>query len=317
MSMRIVDLHCDTMIECWRDPARKLRDNQGHLSLMKMQKGEALCQFFAAYISRNELKTMEPNAIFQGIYGEYVEEMAENKDLILPAYTYQDIMDNAAAGKMSGILAIEDGIALEGKMENLIDAYEKGVRLITLLWNFENELGFPCKDDPEEHMKGLKPFGLEVVEKMNELGMIIDTSHMSEGGFWDIVKHSKTPFVASHSSARAICNHRRNLTDEQLKAIGEKGGVAGVNFEETFLNSEGRPLMYDDVVKHCVHMADKAGVEALALGSDFDGIEATGEMGDYSNYPVLIDRLNKHFTMDQIDMITHKNALRVIKDVLK
>ena len=152
---------------------------------------------------------------------------------------------------------------------------------------------------------------------MNELGMIIDTSHMSEGGFWDIVKHSKTPFVASHSSARAICNHRRNLTDEQLKAIGEKGGVAGVNFEETFLNSEGRPLMYDDVVKHCVHMADKAGVEALSLGSDFDGIEATCEMGDYSNYPVLIDRLNKHFTMDQIDMITHKNALRVIKDVLK
>ena len=314
--MEIVDLHCDTMLNCWRDPAWKLRENQGHLSLSKMKQGGGLCQFFAVWISRREMETISPYDLFCQVADRYDEEMAANSDLILPAYTRADILRNKEEGKLSGVLAIEDGVCLEGRLERVQEFYDRGVRLITLLWNYENEIGFPCRDDQEEHMRGLKPFGFDVVEEMNRLGMLIDMSHSSEGVFYDVARVSKQPFLASHSCAKALCGHRRNLTDDQLKVLGEKGGVVGLNFEETFLNDDGSAFTFDRAVEHCVHIADKAGIEALALGSDFDGIEHTGEMVDYSNYPLLIDRLNKVFTMDQIDMIAHENALRLIGDVM-
>lgn len=316
MGMEIVDMHCDTMLLCWRDKSWRLRDNQGHLSLNGMKRGGGLCQFFAVWISRRELETMNAYDLFCQVADRYDEEMAANSDLILPAYCRDDILRNKEQGKLSGILAIEDGVCLEGRIERVQEFYDRGVRLITLLWNYENEIGFPCRDDREEHLKGLKPFGFEVVEEMNRLGMLIDLSHSSEGVFYDVAKTSKKPFVASHSCAKALCGHRRNLDDAQLKLLGEKGGVVGLNFEESFLNDDGSAFTFDRAVEHCVHIANKAGMDALALGSDFDGIENTGEMVDYSNYPLLIDRLSKVFTMDQIDKITHENALRVIGDVI-
>ncbi|MCI8610211.1 MAG: membrane dipeptidase [Firmicutes bacterium] len=315
-NMQIVDLHCDTVMLLWRDKNRKLRSNDGHLSLEKMIKGHGMCQFFAAYISRKEMEYMSPYDMFCQMADCYDAEMAANSDLILPAYTKEDILRNKAEGKLSGVLAIEDGVCLEGRIERVQEFYDRGVRLITLLWNFENEIGFPCRDDAQEHSRGLKPFGFQVVEEMNRLGMLVDLSHSSEGVFHDVARVSKAPFLASHSCARALAGHRRNLTDKQLAILGEKGGIVGLNFEETFLNHDGSAFTFDRAVEHCVHIVDKAGIEALALGSDFDGIDNTGEMVDYGNYPMLIDRLNKVFTMDQIDKITHENALRIIGDVM-
>jgi membrane dipeptidase len=242
--------------------------------------------------------------------------MEENKEVIRPVYSVSDIEKNRQEGMLSAFLTVEDGVFLDGKMERLEEAYEKGVRLLTLMWNFENSLGFPCKDDAQEHQKGLKPFGIQVVERMNQLGMIVDVSHMSEGGFYDVAKYSKKPFVASHSCARALCNHRRNLTDDQLKTLGNAGGVVGVNFERSFLKEGSNRATFDQIISHLLYMKDKAGIEALGFGSDFDGIEDNGELVNYSGFTPLLEQMEKHFTDDEIDLICNGNVLRLMKDVI-
>jgi membrane dipeptidase len=268
------------------------------------------------YLSRQEMKTMDSYDILKGIYGYYLKVMEENKEFIRPVYSVEDVMENKSKGLLSSLLTIEDGVFIDGKMERVQEAYDMGVRLITLMWNFENSVGFPCRDDAEEHAKGLKPFGIEVVEKMNELGMLIDVSHMSEGGFYDVAKYSKKPFVASHSCARALCNHRRNLTDHQLKTLGEAGGIVGVNFECSFLKEGSSHATIDQVIDHLVYMKDKAGIDAIGFGSDFDGIDDNGEMVNYSGFGKILERMENHFTYDEIDKICSGNALRVMKEVL-
>ena len=268
------------------------------------------------YLSRQEMKTMDPYDILKGIYGYYTKTMEQYRDFIRPVTTVEDVMKNREQGLLSAFLTVEDGVFIDGKIERVQEAYDMGVRLITLMWNFENSVGFPCSDDPEAHLKGLKPFGIEVVEKMNELGMIIDVSHMSEGGFYDVAKHSKKPFVASHSCARALCNHRRNLTDDQLRTIGNAGGIAGVNFECSFLKEGSNRATYDQIIEHLLYMKDKAGIDSVGFGSDFDGIDDNGELVNYSGFTTLLERMEGKVTYDEIDKICRENALRVIQDVI-
>ncbi len=314
--MRIIDMHCDTLIEGWRKPERSFYDGDTSINLKLLKENGSLLQFFAMYLSRNEMKTMDPYDILKGIYGYYQTQMEKYSDIIRPVYSAQEVLENEERGLLSSLLTVEDGVFIDGKIERVQEVYDMGVRLITLMWNFENSVGFPCSDDPEAHLKGLKPFGIEVVEKMNELGMIIDVSHMSEGGFYDVAKHSKKPFVASHSCARALCNHRRNLTDDQLKTLGNAGGIAGVNFECSFLKEGSNCATYDQIIEHLLYMKDKAGIDAVGFGSDFDGIEDNGELVNYSGFKTLLERMEGKFTYDEIDKICRGNALRVIKDVI-
>jgi membrane dipeptidase len=314
--MRIVDMHCDTLIEGWRKPERSFFDGDTSINIKLLKENGSLLQFFAMYLSRQEMKTMDSYDILKGIYGYYLKVMEENKEFIRPVYSVEDVMENKSKGLLSSLLTIEDGVFIDGKMERVQEAYDMGVRLITLMWNFENSVGFPCRDDKAEHAKGLKPFGIEVVEEMNELGMLIDVSHMSEGGFYDVAKYSKKPFVASHSCARALCNHRRNLTDHQLKTLGEAGGIVGVNFECSFLKEGSNHATIEQVIDHLVYMKDKAGIDAVGFGSDFDGIDDNGEMVNYSGFGKILERMENHFTYDEIDKICSGNALRVMKEVL-
>ncbi|MEE0741886.1 MAG: dipeptidase [Emergencia sp.] len=314
--MRIIDMHCDTLIEGWRHPERSFYDGETSINLKLLKENGSLAQFFAMYLSRQEMETMDAYDILKGIYGYYRQMMSAHKELIGPAYSAADILENERQGRLSAFLTVEDGVFLDGKMERLEEVYNMGVRLITLMWNFENSVGFPCSDDPEAHRKGLKPFGIEVVEKMNALGMIIDVSHMSEGGFYDVAKYSKKPFVASHSCARSLCNHRRNLTDDQLKTLGNAGGFVGVNFECSFLKEGSDRATFDQIAEHLVYMKNKAGIEAIGFGSDFDGIDDNGELVDYSGFSKLLSVLEKKFTYDELDKICHDNALRVIGDVI-
>ena len=256
--MRIIDMHCDTLIEGWRKPERSFYDGDTSINLKLLKENGSLLQFFAMYLSRNEMKTMDSYDILKGIYGYYQTQMEKYSDIIKPVYSAQDVLENEKKGLLSSLLTVEDGVFIDGKIERVQEVYDMGVRLITLMWNFENSVGFPCSDDPEAHLKGLKPFGIEVVEKMNELGIIIDVSHMSEGGFYDVARYSKKPFVASHSCARALCNHRRNLTDDQLKTLGNAGGIAGVNFECSFLKEGSNCATYDQIIEHLLYMKDKA-----------------------------------------------------------
>ena len=314
--MRIIDMHCDTLIEGWRKPERSFYDGDTSINLKLLKENGSLLQFFAMYLSRNEMKTMDPYDILKGIYGYYQTQMEKYSDIIKPVYSAQDVLENEKKGLLSSLLTVEDGVFIDGKIERVQEVYDMGVRLITLMWNFENSVGFPCSDEPEAHLKGLKPFGIEVVEKMNELGIIIDVSHMSEGGFYDVARYSKKPFVASHSCARALCNHRRNLTDDQLKTLGNAGGIAGVNFECSFLKEGSNCATYDQIIEHLLYMKDKAGIDAVGFGSDFDGIEDNGELVNYSGFKTLLERMEGKFTYDEIDKICRGNALRVIKDVI-
>lgn len=159
-------------------------------------------------------------------------ELGKCKDEIAIAYSFDELIANRDNGKMSAVLTVEEGGILNGKMEYLDELYHQGIRLITLTWNYENCIGFPNSREPELMNRGLKPFGMEVVRHMNELGMIIDVSHLSDGGFWDVAAHSTKPFLASHSNARTLCKHPRNLTDEMIKALAEKGGVRIYNMKE-------------------------------------------------------------------------------------
>ena len=122
--------------------------------------------------------------------------------------------------------------------------------------------------------------------------------------------------MATHSCARALCNHKRNLTDDQLKTLANKGGVAGINFECSFLKEGSSHATYDQIIQHLLHMKNVAGIETIGFGSDFDGIDDNGELVNFGGFSTLLQKMEKHFTYDEMDKITHLNALRVMKDVL-
>jgi membrane dipeptidase len=166
--------------------------------------------------------------------------------------------------------------------------------------------------------RGLKDFGIELVHAMNDLGMVIDVSHLSDGGFYDVVKYSKDPFIASHSNARAVCDHKRNLTDEMIKILSEKGGITGINFERSFLNTNGKSTV-EDMIRHIKHIYNIGGIDVISLGTDFDGINSKGnEIDNIGDIHKLSFELSKiGFNEDSIEKIFYKNAMRVIKDVMK
>ena len=319
--MRVIDFHCDTMGERIARSEGKvgLRSNDCHISLEKMLKGEGLAQFFAIWIPLHDTAeklgvTMQPYEYFNFVYGKYLEEMEKNKDIVAPAFCLDDIKANREKGLLSSILSIEDSVPLEGKIERVDEFYNKGVRLMSLTWNYENSVAYPTSEDPEIMKKGLKPFGFEAIARMNELGMIIDVSHLNDAGIFDVLKHSKKPIVASHSNARGLCNHRRNLTDEMLKLLGENGGLTGLNYCAPFMSEEAAKnnmTTCDDIVRHALYIKNKAGIDALAFGSDFDGIGNDLDFGDYAGMPKVIAALEKHFTADEIEKICWKNAQRI------
>ena len=307
--MKMFDLHCDTITGLGRSSA-SLRENDMHIDLMKLQKADTLAQCFAIFVHQKwcEKSGISPYEYYRSMRDVFYREMKANADMIAPAYCSADILENDRKGLMSGILTIEAGEPLEGKTERVEEFRKDGVRMITLTWNFENEIGFSNKTGGR-----LKPKGREIVDAMNALGVLIDVSHLSDEGFWDVVELSggKNPVVASHSDARALCPHSRNLTDEMLRALGNTGGIVGVNYCADFLCENSNDALMEDVLRHTLHLIDKAGVDHVAFGSDYDGIGSTLEWKDASGTPELLDYLHRKIHWDDLEKITHKNALRV------
>ena len=328
--MKVVDMHCDTIGELWKaEKAGKvmsLRENSLHIDLMKMQKGEYLLQNFAMFVFLG--REPDPLVNVLEMIDIYRRQMAENSDIIAPVLSYGDIENNAAAGKMSGMLTIEEGGVLKGSPYVLRNLYELGVRMLTLTWNFENEIGYPNtivkREDYDPGKKyGLKDAGIEIVREMNRLGMIVDVSHLGDDGFWDVVKYSDKPFVASHSNARSMCDHTRNLTDDMIRALADKGGVTGINFCGDFLtpgdpNKSGGKSRVEDMVRHMKHIKDVGGIEVLGLGTDYDGIDGDLEFYDCSTMQLLAEEMEKQgFTHSEVEKVFHGHVLRLYKDVLK
>lgn len=312
--MNFIDFHCDTMEALLNNPNNwSLSKNNLSVDIEKMKKGNSLAQFFALYI--NQEKTKNPLDTCLEMVDKFYLELDKNIDSIALATNCKDLTKNKQKGKISAFLTIEGGEAINGSLYNLRNFYRLGVRLITLTWNFPNEIGFPnCKD--EYVYRGLTSFGHELIGEMNNLSMIIDVSHLSDKGFYDVARISKKPFIASHSNSRTITNHPRNLTDEMIKILSQKGGVMGINFEKSFLG-ENIPAEVSDMINHIKHIRKVGGIDVIVIGSDFDGVELPSEITNIGEINKLAFELKKNnFSEDEIEKIFYKNALRVIKDTL-
>ena len=318
--MRLIDMHCDTFWLMMRTQGIGLQKNDLCIDIEKMKAAGSMAQFFASFIHMsgfeggNAVEEAYQHALDMIAYGK--AELAKCSDSIAIARNYDELIANCDSGKMSAILTVEEGGIINGKMEYLEELYRQGIRLITLTWNYENSIGFPNSREPELMNRGLKPFGIEVVRRMNELGMLIDVSHLSDGGFWDVVRYSTKPFVASHSNARALCNHPRNLTDEMIKALAEKGGVAGVNFYPYFLHESGKATV-EDIAEHLWHMYQVGGEDVVAFGTDFDGFdEGELDITHMGEMNLVYDAIMKRgFTHRQMEKILSGNILRVLRDM--
>ena len=315
MDMSIIDLHCDTIYHLVDNKDLSLRENNLAIDLRKLKTAGSLAQFFALFIDLDEHN--KPFNRAMDMLNKFYEEIDKNNHHIEIARDYKDLIENHREEKISAFLTLEEGEAFEGSLEKLRNFYDLGVRLVTLTWNHENSIGYPnCREEFKN--KGLKPFGLEVLEAMNQWGIIIDVSHLSDGGFYDVANYSKKPFVASHSNSRAICDHGRNLTDEMIRILSNKGGVMGINFEKSFLRKDGSKSSVEDMIRHIKHIYKVGGAEVISLGTDFDGINPDKlEISSIDQINKLVYGLEASgFTSEDIDKILYKNALRVIKEVL-
>ena len=185
--------------------------------------------------------------------------------------------------------------------------------MLTLTWNYENSIGYPNVNFKYKD-KGLKEKGIEIVNEMERVGIIPDCSHLSDGGFYDLSKICKKPFIATHSNARAIKNHPRNLTDDMIKILSNKGGVMGLNFCSDFV-AEDDITKVSKIAKHAKHIKNVGGIDVVSIGSDFDGIENEVEIKDTSEMDKLYYGLKKEgFSDDDIEKVFYKNIIRVLKE---
>lgn len=333
--MKVVDMHCDTIAELYdnhRDGGNaSILENSLHIDLKKMQKGDYLLQNFALFVHLG--RTERPFEYAMKLVDTFYTEMEAHQDLIGIVKSWEDIEANRKAGKMSALLTLEEGGVCQGELSYLRDFYRMGARMMTLTWNFQNELGFPnkmeqglnaerpprCVPDTEH---GLTEKGIAFVQEMERLGMIIDISHLNDAGIWDVFKYTTKPFVASHSNARAMASHPRNLTDEMIRALADRGGVAGINFCASFLRdeengAEPKHSYCKDMVRHMKHMKAIGGVDCIGLGTDFDGIGSIVEMGDCSGMQMLADEMSAQgFTTSEIEAVFSGNVLHLYKELL-
>lgn len=243
--------------------------------------------------------------------------MRRHADILLPILSAADIDRAEEQGKIGVLLTIEDGGVLGDQVSNVEAYYNKGVRLITLTWNHPNYIGVPNSRDPAVMSQGLTPYGREVVQEMERLGIVVDVSHVSDGVFWDVVEIAQKPFVASHSDARSICGHTRNMSDDMIRALAEKGGVMGLNLAPEFLAETGKVSRVEDMVRHILHIRNVGGSGVLALGSDFDGIHGEFEIAGPQDWPKLYDALQKAgLSEDELEQMWHRNVLRVLRETL-
>jgi len=308
----MIDLHCDTIMQLLDHPdSGDLYRNTWKIDIEKLQKAHSKVQDFALFINLGE--TNDPYGRYEEmrnlcttqihLYGEHIQHVL----------SYQDVESVYESGKIGALMSIEEGGVLGGDLDKLKQAYKDGVRLITLTWNYPNGLGEPhCG---EQHKK-LTPKGIEFVEAMQDLGIIVDCSHLNDAGTEQLGDILDAPFVASHSNVRKVTAHTRNLPDNLIKLIANKGGVIGLNFAQSFLGTSPVSRI-EDIVKHGLYLINKGGEDVVALGTDFDGIKPNTEIKDASEMYRLYDAFKEAgLSVEQCEKLFWKNADRLLKEIL-
>ena len=310
-----IDFHCDTLMRAWElgeDQIKVLPDAM--VDVTRLEKSGCMAQFFSIFMMP---QPVEPDSDDEG-YIEHLLGIFRNSldGKLALARNLQEYRANRSAGKISGFLTLEDGRAVNGSMERLERFCKQGIRLITLTWNYVNCFGSPNSFDSTMMAQGLSSFGKDAVRRMQELGMLVDVSHLSDGGFWDVAQLTDRPFVASHSNCRALNPHARSMTDEMIRALADRGGIMGVNFSPLFLRQDIHDpgSRIEDMVRHLRHMVQVGGLEVAAVGSDLDGINGELEIGSADKMHLLFEAMERAgFHEREIEQIAWKNAERVLE----
>lgn len=303
----------------------------GHVDIARLKEGGVGGAFFAAYVASRYVEgNHSANRALQMIDSVRTDIVARYPNDFMLATSVKDIEEAHRRGKIAALIGIEGGHAIEDSLRLLRDYYDLGVRYMTLTHTNTNNWADSSGDinNPAvKHHDGLTDFGKEVVREMNRLGMMVDISHVADKTFWDALAVSRAPIFASHSSARALTNVRRNMTDEMIAALAKKGGVVDVNINCAFIsqksadaearNEKPPRATLADVVAHIDHIRQVGGIDAVGIGTDFDGIECTPEgLDDVSKFPNLTRALlEKGYTAEDIRKIYSGNFLRVMRAV--
>ncbi len=311
--MITVDAHCDTITKLMEN-GENLFKNSCHIDVERACKTGKHVQFFAAFISPEYCQAYAMKRAVQ-IIDRFYTEINKYSDDIMLCCNYNEITEAVKSKKIAAVLSIEGGDALQGDLSALRMFYKLGVRSICLTWNYRNEIADGVLDGSSGG--GLTPFGKKVIEEMNSAGMLIDLSHLSEKGFWDVMEYSKSPVIVSHSNAKSVCGHVRNLTDDQIRAVRQNGGVIGINFYPSFLSDSGKAGI-NDIIRHIEHIVSLTGYENIGFGADFDGVECLPEgiLGIQDTAKIFDDLLKLNYSEDLIKKLAGTNFLRVIQDVL-
>ncbi len=311
----VVDAHSDLLWQLLEaDPAGFVEGRPDkHVDLARLREGRVGIQVLALFTPDGRFEHPVVRTLRMIDIAERLVVLCRGAATI--ARSAADLDAARAAGQVAFVLSIENGIAVLDRLELLRTYYRLGVRAIGLVWNGRNAIG----DGVRETSSGgaLTGFGREVVAEMERLGMVVDVSHLSRAGFWDVVTRTRRPFIASHSNARAVCDHVRNLDDEQVRAVAERGGVCGVAFETSFL-ATGRPATLDDVLRHVDHLVEVGGIDHVGFGSDFEGIEKTPSgLEHVGRYPALAAALlDRGHDVAAVRKLLGGNFERVFRGVL-
>jgi membrane dipeptidase len=341
MTELVFDGHNDVLLRLWLkkdgDPVRAFLhgDGQGHMDLPRMVKGGMAGGFFAIFVPSppdghddDDLNPPMAGEVPVNASLPTVMQMAalllriaaQSEGRLKIVKTAADVRHCLANGIVAALLHIEGAECIDRDLVALEVLHAAGLRSIGPVWSRGNIFGhgvpfrFPSSPDTGP---GLTDAGRDLVKACNRLHIMLDLSHMNEKGFWDVAEVSAAPLVATHSNAHVLTASSRNLSDRQLKAIGETGGMVGLNFANAFLRADGRwpsPNGFDEMLRHLDHMITMAGEDHVGLGSDFDGCRLPASIGDATGLPRLLDAMSSHgFGEALVKKLAHENWVRVLE----
>lgn len=301
----LIDLHCDTLTACGASDARPntLDDPKADLSLSNLPRHVHWGQCYAIFIP-DALTGNGAEDYYYAHQASFARQVKQFSARVAPCRTAGDMETAWTQGKAAAILTVENGSALGGKLERVDTLSQDGVKMMTLTWNGSNEIGSGHASD-----QGLTSFGRAVIPRMEERGILVDVSHLNDTGFRDVLDVARKPFVASHSNARAVCSHKRNLTDDQIREMARRRCLIGLNYSDHFLR-EGGKASFDDLLRHVEHFLTLGAEDCLALGSDFDGTTLPPWLDSPKKAAGLYDRfLQCGFSPALCDKLFFRNAL--------
>lgn len=320
-----LDTHCDTPMFFADDVRFDRRDPKLLVDLHKMTDGRQDSTIMVAYLPQPKKdETFRQNVRFDVngpkeyadlIFNKIENIVSENSQYLAFARTPGQLWENKHRGQKSIMLGIENGLALEGDIANIKHFADRGVVYITLCHNGDNDICDSARGNNTHN--GVSEFGAKVIAEMNRLGVMVDLSHAHEKSFWDALDISATPIVCSHSSCRALCDHPRNLTDSQMKALADKGGVCQITIYHGFLRSDGEATVMD-VLAHLDHAVKVMGIDHVGIGTDFDGdggVRGMASSADFVNFTRML--MAKRYSEQDIQAILGGNFLRVMAEIQK